>query len=96
VRAVVLAVKWSKNHATGTPSITGDPSNKSVKVSTYLEVAGNSTVLFVGLATRQHCTPLQNIRILATLYSCQSVRSSQLTVSSTEEVVAYEVTWLER
>jgi len=33
-RNLVLVVKWSKNHATGIPSNTGDPSYKSAKVST--------------------------------------------------------------
>ena len=40
VRNLVLVVKWSKNHATGIPSITGDPNNKSVKVSIGIGTLG--------------------------------------------------------
>ena len=33
VRNLVFVVKWSKNHLPGISSLTGDPSNKSVKAS---------------------------------------------------------------
>jgi len=50
VHNLVLVVKWPKNQATGISSITGDPSNKSVKASNEKEVSSE----FAGIVIN-HC-----------------------------------------